>query len=67
MNCTATHDDLFIQEILMFETWKFNKCSPERGRCWKSIGESLNQVDNPSFKVDDRSVRDRFRLLEKSL
>lgn len=62
---TTVHDDLFIREILMFEPWNFKKGSPERGNCWKSIAESLNQITDPSFRVDDRSVRDRFKLLEK--
>ena len=62
---TAKHDDLFIREVLIFEPWNFKKGSPERGNCWKSIAESLNQIVDPSFRVDDRSVRDRFKLLEK--
>ena len=59
------HDDLFIREILVFEPWNFKKGSPERGNCWKSIAESLNKIVDPSFRVEDRSVRDRFKLLEK--
>ena len=64
---TTRHDDLFISEILMFEPqWNSKKDSPETEReFWKSIAESLNQIVDPSFRVEDRSVRDRFKLQEK--
>ena len=29
------------------------------------IAEILNQIHEPSFKVDDRSVRDHYKILEK--
>lgn len=62
---SSLHDDLFSGEIIMFEPWNFKKGSSERGNCCKNIAESLNQIADSSFKVDDRSVRDRFKLLEK--
>ena len=36
----------------------------ERGNVWESIAESLNQIKSPSFKVNQRSVRERYQLLE---
>ena len=41
---------------------KRQKGSPERGRIWNSIAESLNKLDKPKSKVK-RSVRERFNLL----
>ena len=42
------------------QPFKANKGSPERGRIWNLIAESLNQIDKPTNK---RSVRERFNLL----
>ena len=48
-----------VREILLFETWLQKHGTPERGQIWKRIDESLNQIQEPSFKVDDRSVREK--------
>ena len=40
------------------------KGSPERGTIWTAIADSLNQIKEPNFSVDQRSVRDHYRLLE---
>ena len=45
------------------QPFKAKKGSPERGRIWNLIAESLNQIDKPKFKVNKRSVRERFNLL----
>ena len=37
----------------------------ERQNKWKTLAASLNQFEEPQFKVSDRSVRDRYNLLEK--
>ena len=62
---TQRHDEILISEILLFEPWLQKKGTPERGAVWKRIAESLNQVSHPNFKVDDRSIRDHYRILEK--
>ena len=41
----------------------FCKGSPERGRIWNLIAKSLSKLDKPKFKVNKRSVRERFNLL----
>ena len=40
------------------------KGSPERGTIWTAIADSLNQIKEPNFSVDQCSVRDHYRLLE---
>lgn len=65
MSWQEKHDEIFIREMILFEPWKYKKGTPERGNCWKSMAESLNQLKEPVFRVDDRSLRDRFKLLEK--
>lgn len=65
MHWTQQHDEIFVKEILLFEPWRYKKGSVERGNAWKSIAESLSQMKEIYFRVDDRSVRDRYNLLEK--
>ena len=55
---------MLVRELLLFEPWKYHG-SVERGHTWKRISESLNALEHPIFKVDDRAVRDRYKLLEK--
>ncbi len=38
----------------------------ERGHCWDTIADHLNQMSKEFFLVDQRSVRDRFTKLEKN-
>ena len=62
---TESHNVALVREILLFEPWLHRHGTPERGQIWKRIAESLNQIQEPCFKVDDRSVRDHYKLLEK--
>ena len=64
MKWTDSHDTLLLRDILFFEPWKYRHGSMERGNVWESIAESLNQIKSPSFKVNQRSVRERYQLLE---
>ena len=43
-------------------TWIYRHGSIERGNTWKRITESLNALEHPIFKVDNRAVRDRYKL-----
>ena len=57
------HDLLLLREILAQEPWKFKQGSVERGKCWDLIADTLNTLEDTGFRVDKRSVRDRFGLL----
>ena len=45
--------------------WIHKRGSTERGLVWGKIANSLNTFKNPTFRVTQRSVRDRYALLEK--
>ena len=62
---TESRNVALVREILLFEPWLHRYGTPERGQIWKRIAESLNQIQKPCFKVDDESVRDHYKLLEK--
>ena len=66
MSWTARHDILLCREILVDEPYKFKHGSRERGHCWDTIADHLNQMSKEFFFVDQRSVRDRFTKLEKN-
>lgn len=66
MRWTDEHDVVLLREMFLFEPWNFKYASKERGQCWERISESLNQIQRPQFKVSQRSVQDRYGVLEKS-
>ena len=65
MHWLNEHDLILVQEVLLFEPWRYRQGSVERGNVWKSISESLNAMEQPLFKVNERSTRDRLNLLMK--
>ena len=62
---SEAHDTMLVREVLIFEPWKYKQGSPERGQVWKRISEALNALEEPVFKVTDRSTRDHLNLLMK--
>ena len=54
-----------VKEILLFKLWLDRHDTPERGQIWKHIADSLNQIQEPCFKVDDKPLRNHYKLLEK--
>ena len=65
MKWTQLHDQLFVREILLMQPWTTRKASTERGEVWLRIVTSLNSLQSPVFRVNQRSVRDRYAVLEK--
>ena len=65
MKWTEEKDEIYVKEILLFEPWNHKHGSEERGNCWERISESLNGLQDISFRVNQRSVRDRYNKLEK--
>ena len=55
-----------LREILIVEPFKYKPGSVKRGGAWTQIADILNGIDTPSFRVTQRSVRDRFNTLEKA-
>ena len=66
MHWLNEHDLILVQEVLLFEPWRYCQGSVERGNVWKSISGSLNAMEQPLFKVNERSTRDRLNLLMKN-
>ena len=68
MRWTKDHDLILLKEILLFEPYSQKRGSPERGRVWEQIAESLNgqREDKILFEVSQRSVRDRFNALKNN-
>ena len=68
MRWTKDHDLILLKEILLFELYSQKRGSPERGRVWEQIAESLNgqREDKILFKVSQRSVRNRFNVLKNN-
>ena len=50
---------ILVREALLFEPCRYCQGSVERGNGWKSISEALNVMEQPLFKVNERSTRDR--------
>ena len=66
MRWTSEHDVIFLREVLVHEPWKQKYGSQERGKVWEKIAESLNGLNTVCelyFKVTQRSVRDRYKIL----
>ncbi|CAH3184655.1 unnamed protein product [Porites lobata] len=64
MKWTVEHDLTLCGEVLLQEPFKHPKNSKEGGEVWSNIAVNLNSLENPSFKVSKRSVRDRLTLLQ---
>lgn len=65
MKWSSNHDVALAREIMLFTPWIHRKGSTERGQVWENIAKSLNALETPKFRVSQRSVRDRYQLLEK--
>ena len=65
MDWTEAHDSSLIREILIVEPFQFKSATVKRGQAWSQIAEILNSVELPNFRVNQRSVRERFSHLEK--
>ena len=60
------HDLQLCREIAFQNPFKFKFGSRERGQCWDSIADELNDAEQPKFNVDQRGVRERYSKLEKN-
>ena len=63
MKWTTDHDIEFCKEVLISKLFETKKKSIERGQVWETIAANLEKLEYPSFRVDQRSVRDRLRKL----
>ena len=52
--------------MLTVEPYKFKNRSRESGQAWELIASNLNAIHAPRFRVSQKSVRDRARILLKN-
>ena len=64
MEWTERHDIILSREILISEPFTFKKGSVDKGKAWSTIADSLNSSLDLIFKVSQRSVRERFALIQ---
>ena len=66
MKWSNENDVYLLREVLVEEPFKYKPKSKERGAVWSKIAANMNSVNEGpvQFNVQQRSVRDRFRLLE---
>ena len=57
------HDLYLCREILFIKPYQFKPGSTYSGNSWTSIANDLCAVEEISFTVNQKSVRDRYRLL----
>ena len=66
MKWTYDHNVIFVREILHQAPWLYRYGTTERGEVWSKIADNLNAMDKPSFKVNWRSVRNRYSHMKKN-
>ena len=66
---TDSHDILLCREILVKNPFMYKKSSPQRGQVWQEIAKNLSLIRKPNFKIDldQRAVRERYKLLSNKL
>ena len=58
------HEKALMTEVLTVEPHQFKHGTKERGAAWTAIAERLNEM-NMGFKVNQRSVREKFEKMMK--
>ena len=64
MEWTEAHDVLLCREIRFQDPFQHRKGSADRGKVWSAIAESVNSSVEPTFKVTQRAVRERFNNIQ---
>lgn len=64
MEWKEQHDVLLCREILLTEPYRYKKGSVDKGKAWSSIADTLNCSQEPKFRVMQRSLRERFNLIQ---
>ena len=64
MEWSRQNDVLLCTEIRVRQSYKFKKCSNERGKIWTEIASTLNSNEEVKFHVTQRGVRERYEGLK---
>ena len=65
MEWKEEHDVFLCREILVSQPFKFKERTIERGKIWDEIANRLNNCQTLKFRVNKRSVRERFKLIKE--
>ncbi|XP_067040413.1 LOW QUALITY PROTEIN: uncharacterized protein [Acropora muricata] len=65
MEWKEEHDIFLCREILVSQPFKFKERTVERGKIWDEIANRLNNCQTLKFRVNKRSVRERFKLIKE--
>jgi len=65
MKWSEKHDIFLYREILFMKPYQFKEGSPQSGNAWKNIASDLCEVRDITFNVNQKSVRDRYRLFSE--
>lgn len=63
MKWSEKHDVFLCREILFMKPYRFKPGGPQSGSAWTNIASDLCEVKEVTFNVNQKSVRDRYRLL----
>ena len=63
MKWSEMHDWYLCREVLFIKPYQFKLGSACSENAWTSIANNLCAVEEISFTVNQKSVRDRYRLL----
>ena len=58
---------LLLREMIVSNPLKHNTGPHERGSCWNLIAVTLNSIEKPAFKVNQRAICDHFKKNLKCL
>lgn len=62
---TQEQDEALCMQILVIEPFRFRPRTNQSGNAWTKVAEELNQITSLQMRVDQRAVRDRFKILKK--
>ena len=63
MEWSKAHDVLLCREMLALNPFKAKRKTTQRSKMWETIAQNLELIDQPTFRVTVRAVRDRYSLL----
>ena len=64
MTWTSEKDEALCKEILLLEPFRFRPRTKESGTAWSQVAEDLRQIKSLNMTVDQRAVRDRYKILK---
>ena len=65
MEWSEAHDVFLCREMLAVNPFKAKRKTTQRTKMWETIVQHLEQIDQPTYRVSVRSVRDRYTLLAR--